>query len=154
MPTGQKHTIQCHCILPQYKGRKDPIFHKFVVFSVIGDDDKVQEKIVNCNNCGVPHRIIDICQSEIIFKDDESSAQKQIDDFKLSLPSSVFDLLVNYKKEVCDFEMTEFIIDNEKWGEKLILTRDELDGKIEGKILNFIQKDKYRVESYSWRLEV
>ena len=91
MPTGQKHTIQCHCILPQYKGRKDPIFHKVVVFSVIGDDDKVQEKIVNCNNCGVPHRIIDICQSEIIFKDelififnDLNRTKKTLENFSIS----------------------------------------------------------------------
>lgn len=154
MPTGQKHTIQCHCILPQYKNRKDPIFHKFVVFSVIDDDDNVVEKIANCNNCGIPHKITGVCKSEIIFKDDESSAQLSIEDFKLSLPNAVYELLLNYQKEVHDFEMAQFIIDNDKWGKTLILTRDELDSKIEGKILKFVQKDKYRVESYSWNLAI
>ena len=154
MPIGQKHLIQCHCILPQYRSAKNPVFHKFAVFSIIGDDDVVIEKMVNCNNCGATHKIIDMCKSELIFSKEDVSAPLKVEDFKLSLPEAVYELLDNYKKEVCDFEFAQFIIDNKNWGTKLILTREEIEEKIEGKILNFVSENKYRVESYSWKKSV
>ena len=30
-------------MLPQYKNRPDPVFHKFVVFSIVDDNDEVVE---------------------------------------------------------------------------------------------------------------
>ena len=62
---GFKHLVQCHCILPQYRKMKDPVFHKFVVFSTIDKKDNVEPKNVQCNNCGVIHKVFDICKSEI-----------------------------------------------------------------------------------------
>ena len=50
--------------------------HKFVVFSVIDDSDTFIKKIVNCNNCGVTHRIIGPCQSEIIQGKEMSRAAR------------------------------------------------------------------------------
>ena len=35
---GVKHLIQCHCVLPQYRNANPPMFHKFVTFSVVDDD--------------------------------------------------------------------------------------------------------------------
>lgn len=150
MPKGQKHLIQCHCILPQYRGSENPVFHKFVVFSLVEDDNSVREKISNCNNCGIAHKVVDLCKSEILFSNEDVKASFSVEDFKLSLPSAVFELLDSYKKGVDDYEYAQFIIDYDKWGTKLILTREEINGKTEGKILNFLSKDKYRVESYSW----
>ena len=151
MPTGQKHLLQCHCILPQYRNLAKIVFHKFEVFSIIRDDDSVIEKIVNCNNCGVGHRVYDICKSELLFKNEESSVALKKEDFKLSLPSSLYELLNNYEKQICDFEQAQFIIDEKKWGEKIILTREEVEDKFEGKLLNFLAEDKFRVESYSMK---
>ena len=104
MPAGQRHLVQCHCILPQYRHKKEIIFHKFEVFSIINDDDTVEEKLVNCNNCGVTHRVYDMCKSEILFNQEDSRSPMSKEDFKISLPSQIFDLLSEYKKEVCDFE--------------------------------------------------
>lgn len=146
---GIKHLIECHCILPQYKNSKDPVFHKFVVFSIIDDSDTCVSKIANCNNCGASHNVYDICKSEIITGVEDSKSEMKIEDFKLSLPPSLFELLVSYKKEICDFEYSQFIIDHEKWGSKIVLTKDNVENKVQGKVLNFISSERFKVESFS-----
>ena len=145
---GLKHLIQCHCILPQYKSRENPVFHKFPVFSIIDESDTVVTKYAECNNCGAAHKVFDICKSEILTGRDEVRTQMSIDDFKFSLPSDVFELLNQYEKELPDFEMTQYIIDNKKWDSTIVLSREEMDDSIQGKILRFMSDDKFRIESY------
>ena len=149
MAFGTKHLVECHCILPQYKNHKDPVFHKFVVFSIIDDSDTCIPKIVNCNNCGASHKVYDLCKSEIVTNTEETAAAMSIEDFKLSLPDSLFDLLKSYDKEICDFEYSQFILDEKKWGSTIVLTKENVKEKIEGKILKFLEVDKFRVESFS-----
>lgn len=146
---GIKHLVQCHCILPQFKKLKEPIFHKFMVFSVLDDSDNIIVKFSNCNNCGATHKIYDICQSEIVIGKEEVNSAMKIEDFKISLPSSIYETLIQYKKELADFEHAQFIIDHEKWGSSIVLTREEIENSMQGKILNFISKEKLRIESYS-----
>lgn len=146
---GIKHLVQCHCILPQYRNKKDPIFHKFPVFSVIDESDTVILKYAECNNCGAAHKVYDICKSEIMTGRDEVTSQLSIQDFKYSLPGDLFELLVHYKKEIPDFEMSQFIIDNEKWDSTIVLSREEMDDHTQGKMLRFIAKEKFRIESYT-----
>ena len=35
---GVKHLIECHCILPQFKKKQPPIYHKFTVYSKFNSD--------------------------------------------------------------------------------------------------------------------
>ena len=150
---GTKHLIQCHCMLPQYKNVAKPIFHKFTVFSVLDDSDTVLIKYADCNNCGAVHKIYDICKSEIVTGRDEMKSRLSKDDFKLSLPRDLFEILGQYEKEVCDYEFSQFVIDNSIWSEKLVLSREEIDGHIQGKTLRFLEKDRFRIESYTHSLE-
>jgi hypothetical protein len=145
---GIKHLIQCHCILPQFKNRKEPYFHKFAVFSIIDDGDTVIPKYVNCNNCGILHKVYDICKSEIVTGKEDAKQEMKIKDFKLSLPSGVYEVLMEYNKEASDFENAQFIIDYEKWGTSIILSREQADDCIQGKLLKFISIDKFRIESF------
>lgn len=150
---GLKHLIQCHCILPQFKNSNNPIYHKFIVFSLIFDDETVEEKIVACNNCGILHKIKDLCSSEIIYYKEESSTSSiaVIKDFKLSLPTQVYDTLCQYNLDLPDFEKAQYILDNELWNQDIILVKEELeDGVIQGKILKFLAPQKFRIESYSY----
>ena len=64
--SGLKHLIQCHCVLPQYRRMKDPVFHQFVVYSKFNKDNVLKPKVSKCNNCGVFHNIVDFCKSEIL----------------------------------------------------------------------------------------
>ena len=146
---GVKHTVQCHCILPQYRNSKDPVFHKFTVFSIIDDNDSCVSKIVNCNNCGAAHRVYDICKSELLTGKEDSRAAMKVSDFKFSIPESLYELLCSYDLEICDFEYSQFIIDNEKWDSTIVLSRESVESSTEGKLVRFLSNDKFRVESFS-----
>jgi hypothetical protein len=111
-------------------------------------------KYADCNNCGSVHKIYDVCKSEIIpGKEDVRSALSK-EDFKFSLPSSLYELLEQYEKELCDYEYSQFIIDNEKWDTTMTLSREELDEHIQGKLLRFIDKEKFRIESYTHKIGI
>jgi len=136
-------------MLPQYKNRETSVFHKFLVFSIVDEEsDTVEVKFSACNNCGAVHKIIDICKSEMIIGRDEVPTQMSIEDFQYSLPVDLYELLNTYHKEVPDFEHAQFILENEKWEDHIVLTREELEDMIQGKLVRFIAIDRFRIESY------
>lgn len=147
MKTGLKHLIQCHCILPTLKKSKNPVFHSFVVFSILNDDGQVQQKDAICNNCGVVHKILDICKSEITTKE-KSSAIISIDDIKLMIPSELGNVLSNYKCDLATWELAHFIFENERWGEKVILSRENENGDTKGKLMTIESHNKFKIESF------
>ena len=151
---GLKHLVQCHCILPQYKNAKDPVFHKFTVFSVIDESDTVITKFADCNNCGSVHKVYDLCKSEIMPGKEDTKTALTKSDFKFSMPSSLYELLGQYEKELCDYEYSQFVIDNKVWDSTLILTREEMEDQIQGKILRFLKEEKFRIESYSHKVGI
>ena len=152
MTSGIKHLVQCHCILPQYKHVDEPTFHQFVVFSIIDEEsDTVTPKFASCNNCGAVHKVIDICKSELVTGRDEVVTQMVIEDFRMSLPGDLFELLLAYQKEVADFEHAQFLIENEKWKDHIVLTREEIDDMVQGKLVKFLGPERFRVESYILR---
>lgn len=154
MPTGTKHLVTCHCVLPQYRNAKDLIFHKFVVFSIIDDSDTVVPKFSACNNCGAVHKIIDICKSEIIVGRDEVPSQVTKEDLRFSLPESLYDLLESYDRPCSDFEHAEFILEQKEWGSFIVLKREDLEDYTQGKRVKFVSKEKFKVESFSEKKEV
>ena len=85
--------MQCHCILPQFKRAPEPIFHKFVVFSVIDDEDEVVPKLVICNNCGVVHKVTDICKTEIAVGNDSMRSVMTKEQIGQSLHPNIAGLL-------------------------------------------------------------
>ena len=148
---GIKHLVQCHCILPQFKNASDPVFHKFVVFSIIDESDTVVSKYATCNNCGATHRVYDVCKSEIVTGKEDMRSILSIDDFKFSLPSSLFELLGQYQRELCDYEYAQFIIDNKEWDSTIVLSKEEMEENIQGKSVRFLGPEKFRIESYTQR---
>jgi len=145
---GIKHLIECHCVLPQYRGKEKPVYHKFVVFSVIDDSDTVIATHTQCNNCGTVHKVYDVCKSEIIAGKDESAVVETIKDFQISLPSSLFELFENYHLEVPDYQYARFILENRKWDETIILASENEDETKSGKLLRFVAEDQFRVEPF------
>lgn len=143
---GLKHLVQCHCILPQYRNMKDPVFHKFVVFSEIDKDDHVDEKNVQCNNCGVIHRVYDICKSEIVHSKEEMKTLVNIKDIKLMLPPRLADILESYDVDLPTWEKASFVIRNKVWGEQIFLNRDDADNIETAKVLKIIDRDDYVVD--------
>ncbi|NDC22778.1 MAG: hypothetical protein EBZ49_01425 [Proteobacteria bacterium] len=153
MKTCQKHLIQCHCILPQFRKLPQPVFHKFMVFSII-ENDTVVPKYVQCNNCSAVHRVFDICKSEMPPGRDELRSVTTIDEIKIFIPSDLRSLLETYKCELPIWEHIKFCLDESRWGDKVILTRETIENEITGKILTIVSRDKFTLESYLSREEI
>jgi hypothetical protein len=149
MRSGTKHLISCHCVLPQFRKMKNPIFHKFTVFSIL-ENDKVISKIAKCNNCGVLHRIVDICKSEFIHgHEDSNNSIIMIDDLKILLPDKLVKILDSYSVDLATWENAQFLLEQKKWNSFLVLTQEELNDNIEGKLLRIIGENLYKIETFS-----
>lgn len=145
---GIKHLVQCHCVLPQFKNSADPAFHKFVVFSIIDDSDTVQPKFAQCNNCGIVHKVIDICKSELTSKEDSVSLQS-IDDIKFSLTAELCRVLESYQCDLATWELAEWIYLSKSWDQWIILAKEEDEsGDLHGKRLLFTGDGKFRIEAF------
>ena len=144
---GIRHLIECHCVLPQYRRRDTPVFHKFPVFSIVDENDYTQEKIVQCENCGTIHRVYDICRSEILPGKDESKAVLMIEDIKLSLSDKISNILESYNCDISIWEHVDFIIENENWGEEIVLKKETQEESTNLKILQVNGPEKIRIKT-------
>lgn len=144
---GLKHLIQCHCVLPQFKNSTDPVFHKFVVFSLIDDSDTVQPKFAQCNNCGIVHKIVDICKSELTTKEDSKSIPT-IQDIELSIGTDLAALLKGYDCDLATWEQAEWIVLTKSFSNFIILSREEIDDEVHGKRLLFLENGRFRIEAF------
>ena len=151
MKQGIKHLVECHCILPQYKDAKKPVYHKFVVFSVIDEHDSVVIKHAQCTNCGVIHRVYDISRSEAVLGNDETTSVITIDDIQYSIPQRVAEVLKSYEVDLPTWEEVAFIIENKIWNKKLILTKEATEIGKQGKTIRFLSADSFRIEPYSFQ---
>ena len=134
---GDKHLIQCHCVLPQFRKRPDPIFHKFVVFSNISESGDVMPKIVKCNNCGVLHKVTDFCKSEMIYGIDESFATMTIADLSRQIPDSIKEILETHRCDIATWEQVGDIIQNNEWGTSSVIAKDTISGINTDKASNY-----------------
>lgn len=145
---GYKHLIECHCVLPQYRKMANPIFHKFVVFSVLDEEGNVIPKLSQCNNCGAVHKVVDICKSEIMPGKDESRSIITKSDLSHSLPKQIIQLFEEHELETADYEYAKFIIENSLWGSVIILSKEAEGDGYSGKTLNFVGPEKFRIDPF------
>jgi hypothetical protein len=152
MLVGVKHVVECRCVLPQYKKTSNPVYHKFVVFSIL-EKDKAKISFMQCNNCGIVHKIIDLCKSEILNGKEQLSSLETIEDIKISLPGDLSSVLENYSCDIPNWQHAKFIYENARWGESIILVREELDSEIQGKFLTIVSRDRFKIETFLESLE-
>lgn len=146
---GQKHLLQCRCVLQQYKNAVNPIKHQFMVFSVIDDDDNVIQKYAQCNNCGLVHKVVDICKSEIISGKEQSNSIITIEEIKCSLPQNLVAILERNNADLSTYEYAQFILENKRWGEFVVLTSEEESGVKQGKYVRVISETFFKVETFN-----
>jgi hypothetical protein len=125
------------------------VFHSFVVFSQINDEGEVLEKLAQCNNCGVVHRVFDVCKSEITKKENHGAVITE-KDIALSLPSDLSGILASYSCDIATWEQVHFIFSNGMWGERAILTREEEKGTWSGKMLTVAGPTQFKIEPYGF----
>lgn len=121
---GVRHYVKCRCILQQFLSQKDPPQHRFEVFSVVDNADNVVHSYAQCDNCGVIHKIIEICGSEIMHGSEDLKL-KTIDDIKLGLPDKISGLLEANSCSLPAWQHAAFILENKRWGDVLILSVEQ-----------------------------
>ena len=149
MLTGQKHLVKCRCVLPQYKKRADPLPHQFIVFSIIDDDNRVKPKHVQCNNCGIIHKVIDVGRTEIVSGREFMSSIMVIDEIKSAIPEKLAALLESNNCDLPTWENVKFIIESKRWGDYIILNSDEEDGLRQGKYVTIMGENLFKVDSFT-----
>lgn len=148
MIKGQKHLIPCRCILPQFRKLPEPIFHQFVVFSIL-DDDKLRPKIVQCLNCGILHKVTDLCSSSILDGKENSQALVTISDIKSSLSESLAAVLETHDADLASWEAVKFIVDNQRWGDLVVLTSDLIDDLRQGKYVRILGESLFKIDTFT-----
>ena len=149
MPRGQKHLIKCRCVLPQFKKLEKPPVHQFIVFSIINDDESVVTKYSQCNNCGLVHKIIDVCNSEIIQTKESMNSIIKVEDIKPSLHVNFSNILEVNSADIATWEAVQFIVENKKWGEFVVLTTETEGDEIHGKYIRILSESLCKVESFT-----
>ena len=149
MSSGFKHLIRCRCVLPQFKNLPEPPVHQFVVFSIVDDNDKVKVKFSQCNNCGVIHKIVDICKSEIIQHKEEMISIVNIEDIKHSIPQNLSKILESNMADLPTWEAAQFYYDNKLWGNFVVLNSDYEGESRQGKYVQIIGENLFKVSNFS-----
>ncbi len=149
MKRGQKHLIKCRCVLPQFKNKIEPPVHQFIVFSVINENDDVEISYSQCNNCGLIHKITDICKSEILSGKESLKSLMSIDDIKANIPEKLNNILERYEADITTYQHAAFIIENKIWGEFILLSSEIEDSVRHGKSLQIIGEMLYKIDSFT-----
>lgn len=143
--TCTRHLVKCRCVLTQFKRMADPPAYEFVVFSELVDG-QVQVKLVACPNCGIIHKVVDLCASEILNRDD-SRTVTTIEDVKVSLSSMVSAVMEKHEVDISVWEHARWIIENERWGSFVVLGQENVQGGKNSKIMIILGSSLFRVET-------
>ena len=145
----EKHLIECQCTLSIFKNKNTLIYHKIPVVSFYDDNEDLMEKYIICDNCGVVHRVYEIFKSEIKWgmenlKSLVNNKEDIIQNFIFLGHEKIIELLEKEKAYLSDWEIAEYIIENEKSG-TLVLHKKESDNNIIYTLLE-ISNGKYRTK--------
>lgn len=146
---GQKHLIKCRCVLPQFKNSSDPEKkqHRFIVFSEVVDD-VVKQKFAQCNNCGLIHKVVDICTSEIMPGKEAMSAILTIDDIKAGMNSNLAAILERHQCDLSTWEHAQYVMENKRWGDIIVLTNETEDNNKIVKYVRVLGETLFKVDSH------
>ena len=145
--TGIRHLVECNCFLPQ--NIKKRIWHKFPVFSIIDEGDNFIEKIVQCNNCGFIHKVIEVGKSEPTSKE-RSLAIRKIDEIKMNIPEVFSSILEQYHCDISIWEEVEFKLEQKMWGSNIVISKEIIDdGTIAGKLITIKGPAMVKFESFT-----
>lgn len=144
---GLKHLIECHCTLKIYSAERKTIYHKFPVYSKLDKEGSLIKKIVKCNNCEAAHIVTDVCKSELMAGKDQTGVTTTIDDISISLPQRLVDLLNKLECDITAYEHCLDIIEEDRWGEMVVLRRDIINENESLKILVIDGENKFKIRT-------
>lgn len=144
-----KHLIECQCTLSIYKNKTKNIYHKFVVFSLL-ENDNIKEKYVLCNNCDIVHYVYEIGKSEIKWGNEGfRSLVTSKEDIKFNLINQGFQGLVDILEvnniDTPEWEYIDYLLDNDLEG-TVVIDKKELDNNINYKYV-VIKNNKFKIKN-------
>ena len=139
------HSIECQCVLPIYSKVEKPVYHQFVVFSKI-ENESLEEKYVECNNCGVIHQVTSCNKSNIIS--DTTNYKSLVvnkEDLSYSLPSKYLDFLTKKEvEEIYIWEKINFLLEN-NINDTVLYKRSIVDNFVICEFINVIDNDNFKL---------
>ena len=147
MVLGQKHLVECHCVLPIFKNAPKEIYHKFPVYSKFDKTGKVIPKYVRCNNCEAVHFVSELCISEIKPGKEDIGSILTKEEISVSLSQRLVEILVTQDCTVADYEQVLDVIENEKYPLQIIVKREILEENHLVKILEIKSENKFKLFS-------
>jgi hypothetical protein len=130
-----------------YKNDQKIINHKFPVYSKFDENNAIIPKLVKCNNCDTLHYVYDMCKSEIRPGKDQTSIVIEKDDLALMMSDKLSNLLRKINCDISSWEHVLDIIEEERWGEIVVLKRDIIDEIQQVKVIEILSDDKFKIRS-------
>lgn len=150
--SGQKHLIECKCVLPQFQNKKPVVYHCFVVFSELDEDMNVLEHYEICNNCQAVHKIIDLCKSEVVptnLLEEEKIQVLEEDYYKKRLSAGIVGALDSNQVELATWKEVYYHFSNGNWGKEIIIKRDDDGDDVVVKVIKVYDRKTFKVEQYT-----
>lgn len=126
----------------------NPPQHQFTVFSIVNDDGSIDEKYVQCNNCDLVHKVTEISRSEIVPGRETMKSAITITDVKSSLSENLAGALSAHDVDLATWQAVQFIVENKRWGDQVVLTTDNVDGVVQGKYVRILGESLFKIESF------
>lgn len=145
--SGQKHLIECHCYLKLYSDDEQKINHKFSVYSKFDEEGKVVPRLQKCNNCDTLHYIHDICRSELRVGKDETMVTVDAEEMTLMLPERLSNIFIKNNCSIADIEHAIDIIEEERWGEHVVIRRDVIEEEEQIKLVRIVDERRFQIET-------
>jgi hypothetical protein len=147
---GVKHLVKCVCVLPQLRRRQDAPTHEFPVFSICGDTlDDFETSFVQCDNCGVVHKVTDVCTSSILHGRDEMKSIVTIQDVKNTVPSKMAEVLDQHKVDLPTWQLAAWVVEAKQWGTPIVISSEYIDGTRQGKVMTIISETLYKISNFT-----
>jgi len=124
------------------------VFHKFIVFSIINDDETFKPSYARCNYCGAIHKVTEVMTS-VQQRRDTAPMLPDIEEIKTTLPEKLVELLSRYTLDVTTWQEIKFIYENELWGKAVILQRETEGQESYGKYLLIAGKTLWKIDTFS-----
>jgi len=130
-----------------YRGEESVSNHKFPVYSKVDKDEKLIPKLVKCNNCESLHYVYDYCKSELRGGKDQTNITLSVEDIGLSLPERLASILARSQCDISTWEHCLDIIEEQRWGESVVLNRDVIDENQQVKVLFIKSENMFKIEN-------
>lgn len=148
------HVLECQCILPIYSKVEKPVFHQFIVFSKY-NNNSLEEKYVECNNCGVIHQVTN-CNKSNILSDTTNYKSLVVnkEDLSYSLPSKYLDFLTKKEvEEIYIWEKINFLLEN-NISDTVLYRRSNVDNFIICEFIEVIDSDNFKLKKEKLQRDV